>query len=210
VLDDVLTSIDKEHRRRVGELLFTEFKDFQIILTTHDEHWNELLQSSARAMGLQNQWQNIQINGWTVDTGPVLSVSDSSWEFIAENLTEGNYRNLGGPFRIVLEDFLTRVAAKIELKVRFKSDGKYTAGDFVLSGGIADDLRKLLVKADPANEAAIRVDLARVLGQGDLINFLSHNNPGRLDVTFDQARDFISGLRSLLARCEEHKLIKGK
>jgi len=210
VLDDVLTSIDKEHRRRVGELLFTEFKDFQIILTTHDEHWNELLQSSARAMGLQNQWQNIQINGWTVDTGPVLSVSDSSWEFIAENLTEGNYRNLGGPFRIVLEDFLTRVAAKIELKVRFKSDGKYTAGDFVLSGGIADDLRKLLVKADPANEAAIRVDLARVLGQGDLINFLSHNNPGRLEVTFDQARDFISGLRSLLARCEEHKLIKGK
>ena len=51
VLDDVLTSIDKEHRRRVGELLLTEFKDFQIILTTHDDHWNELLQSSARAMG---------------------------------------------------------------------------------------------------------------------------------------------------------------
>jgi len=189
--------------------LFTEFKDFQIILTTHDEHWNELLQSSARAMGLQNQWQYIQINGWTVDTGPVLSVSDSSWEFIAEYLTEANYRNLGGPFRVVLEDFLTRSAAKIELKVRFKSDGKYTAGEFVVAG-IADELRKLLVKADSANEAGIWVDLARVLGQGDLINFLSHNNPGRLEVTFDQAKDFVSGLRSLLARCEEHKLIKGK
>lgn len=210
VLDDVLTSIDKEHRRRVGELLFTEFKDFQIILTTHDEHWNELLQSSARAMGLQNQWQYIQINGWAVDTGPVLSVSDSSWEFIAENLTEANFRNLGGPFRVVLEDFLTRVAAKIELKVRFKLDGKYTAGDFVKSGGIADELRKLLVKADPSCETAIGVELARVLGQGDLINFLSHNNLGRLQVTFDQARDFITGLRSLLVRCEEHKLIKGK
>jgi energy-coupling factor transporter ATP-binding protein EcfA2 len=209
VFDDVLTSIDKEHRRRVGELLFTEFKDFQIILTTHDEHWNELLQSSARAMGLQNQWQYIQINGWSVDTGPVLSVSDSSWEFIEENLTEANYRNLGGPFRVVLEDFLTRASAKIELRVRFKSDGKYTAGDFVVAG-IADDLRKLLVKADPSNEAPIGIDLARVLGQGDLINFLSHNNPGRLEVTFDQARDFITGLRSLLARCEEHKLIKGK
>jgi len=209
VLDDVLTSIDKEHRRRVGELLFTEFKDFQIILTTHDDHWNELLQSSTRAMGLQNQWQYIQINGWTVDTGPVLSVSDSSWEFITENLTEADYRNLGGPFRVVLENFLARCAAKIELKVRFKGDGKYTAGDFVLSG-IADELRKLLVKVEPASETAIGIDLARVLGQGDLINFLSHNNPGRLEVTFDQARDFVSGLRSLLARCEEHKLIKGK
>lgn len=209
VLDDVLTSIDKEHRRRVGELLFTEFKDFQIILTTHDDHWNELLQSSARAMGLQNQWQYIQINGWSVESGPVLSVTDNSWEFITDNLTEANYRNLGGPFRVVLEDFLARSAAKIELKVRFKADGKYTAGDFVNSG-IADELRKLLVKADPANEAAIGIHLARVLGQGDLINFLSHNNPGRLEVTFDQARDFISGLRSLLARCEEHKLIKGR
>jgi len=209
VLDDVLTSIDKEHRRRVGELLFTEFKDFQIILTTHDEHWNELLQSSARAMGLQNQWQYIQINGWAVDTGPVLSVADSSWEFIAANLTEANYRNLGGPFRVVLEDFLTRTSVKVELRVRLKSDGKYTAGDFVLAG-IADVLRKLLVKADPSNETPIGIDLARVLGQGDLINFLSHNNPGRLEVSFDQARDFITGLRSLLARCEEHKLIKGR
>lgn len=209
VLDDVLTSIDKEHRRRVGELLFTEFKDFQVILTTHDDHWNELLQSSARAMGLQNQWQYIQINDWTVDSGPILSVTDNSWDFISENLTESSYRNLGGPFRVVLEDFLTRTATKINLKVRFKADGKYTAGDFV-SAGIADELRKLLVKADPANEEAIGIDISRVLGQGDLINFLSHNNPGRFEVTYDQARDFVSGLRSLLDRCVEHKLIKGK
>ncbi len=114
-----LTSIDKDHRRHVGELLLSEFKDFQIILTTHDDHWSELLQSSARAMGLQNQWQYEQINGWTVDSGPVLSVSDNSWEFITENLTEANFWNLGGPFRVVLEDFLARSAAKIELKVRF-------------------------------------------------------------------------------------------
>lgn len=209
VLDDVLTSIDKEHRRRVGELLFTEFRDFQIILTTHDDHWNELLQSSARAMGLQNQWQYIQINGWTVDSGPILSVTDNSWEFITKNLTEANYRNLSGPFRVILEDFLARSATKIELKVRFRADGKHTAGDFILAG-IAEELRKRLVKADPANKAAIERDLARVLGQGDLINFLSHSNPGRLEVTFDQARDFVAGLRSLLTRCEEHKLIKGK
>lgn len=209
VLDDVLTSIDKEHRRRVGELLFTEFKDYQIILTTHDEHWNELLQSSARAMGLQSQWQHIHINGWTADSGPALSVSDSSWDFINENLTEANYRNLGGPFRVVLEDFLSRTAAKNGTKVRFKSDGKYTVGDFV-NAGIAAELLKLLIKGAPADEAQIQRDLARVLGQGDLINFLSHNNPGRLEVTFDQARDFVSSLRSLLARCEKHGLIKGK
>lgn len=209
VLDDVLTSIDKEHRRRVGELLFTEFKDYQIILTTHDEHWNELLQSSARAMGLQNQWQHIQINGWSADSGPALSVSDSSWDFINENLTEVDYRNLGGPFRVVLEDFLSRTAAKNGTRVRYKSDGKYTAGDFV-NAGIGVELLKLLIKGEPADKAQIQIDLARVLGQGDLVNFLSHNNPGRLEVSFDQARDFVSSLRRLLARCEKYGLIEGK
>ena len=71
------------------------------------------------------------LEGWNVETGPLLSVVESSWTFIAENLTESKYRNLGGPFRLVIEDFMKRCAAKIELKVKFNSDGKYTGGDFV-------------------------------------------------------------------------------
>ena len=109
----------------------------------------------------------------------------------------------------MLEDFLERTAAKIDLKVKFKSDGRYTSGDFV-AAGIQDNIRKELVKADATKESGIRIDVGRVLGQGDLINFLSHNNPGRLEITFDQAKDFVAGLRSLIRRCEEHKLIKGR
>jgi hypothetical protein len=209
VLDDVLTSIDKEHRRRVGELLYSEFQDYQIILTTHDEHWNDLLCSTARAWGLQDKWRYIKLEGWNVDTGPVLSVVESSWTFIAENLTESKYRNLGGPFRLIIEDFMKRCAAKIELKVKFNSDGKYTGGDFV-TAGIQDKIRNELIRQDGANETSIRIDVGKVFGQGDLINFLSHDNPGRLEITFDQANDFIEGLRSLTRRCEEHRLIKGR
>lgn len=209
VLDDVLTSIDKEHRRRVGELLFSEFQDFQIILTTHDEHWYDLLCSTARAWGLQDQWRYIKIEGWTVESGPVLSIVDSSWGFIDEHLTEADYRNLGGPFRFIFEDFLKRTATKIEFKVRFRSDGKYTAGEFV-TGGLQDKIRDELVRLDHEHDADISTDIGRVFGQGDLINFLSHDNPGRLEITFDQAKDFVEGLRSLTSRCEEHKLIKAR
>ena len=53
VLDDVLTSIDKDHRHRVGELLLDEFSEYQVVLTTHDEHWFDLLKSVTRARGLQ-------------------------------------------------------------------------------------------------------------------------------------------------------------
>jgi len=138
-----------------------------------------------------------------------LSVVESSWTFIAENLTESKYRNLGGPFRLVIEGFMKRCAAKIELKVKFNSDGKYTGGDFV-TAGIQDKIRNELIRLDGVNETAIRSDVRKVFGQGDLINFLSHDNPGRLEITFDQASDFIEGLRSLTRRCEEHRLIEGR
>jgi predicted ATP-binding protein involved in virulence len=209
VLDDVLTSIDKEHRRRVGELLYSEFKDFQIILTTHDEHWNELLVSSAQARGVQGDWRYIKLEGWNVETGPVSSVVEASWDFIDAHLTEGQFRNLGGPFRRVIEDFLKRTAAKQELKVKFKPDGSYTGGDFV-NAGIQNVIRDELIRLDGANEADILTDVGRVFGQGNLINDLSHDNPGRLEITFDQATDFVAGLKSLTKRCEDHKLIKGR
>ena len=209
VLDDVLTSIDREHRRRVGELLFSEFADFQIILTTHDEHWYDLLASSARARGVQGTWRFVKLESWNVETGPVLKVVESSWSFIDTNLAEASYRNLGGPFRLVFEDFLKRTAAKLELKVKYLPDGDYSSGDFIVAG-IQDRIRDELIKIDGENETDIRSDIGRVFGQDNLINDLSHDNPGRLEITFDQAKDFVSGLKSLTKRCEEHKLIKGR
>jgi hypothetical protein len=209
VLDDVLTSIDREHRRRVGELLFQEFADYQIVLTTHDEYWYDLLSTSARAWGIQGKWAFVKIEGWSIDSGPSLSEVDSSWEFVEAHLTEADYRELGGPFRLILEDFLKRTAAKLELKVKFKLDGKHTAADFVNSG-IQDEIRDRLIKLTPTEETSIRTDVGRVFGQGDLVNFLSHDNPGRLEATFDQAKDFARGVRDLTKRCETHKIIKGR
>ncbi|MDZ4819545.1 MAG: AAA family ATPase [Planctomycetota bacterium] len=209
VLDDVLTSIDREHRRRVGELLFREFADYQIVLTTHDEHWHDLLKSSAVAWGIQWKWLFVKVESWAVDSGPAFSEVGGSWEFIEGHLTEAEYRELGGPFRLILEDFIKRSAVKLEVKVRFKIDGKYTAGDFV-TAGIQNTIRDTLVKLAPTEETTVRTEVGRVFGQGDLVNFLSHDNPGRLEVTFDQAKDFVQGLRDLTKRCEEHKLIKGR
>lgn len=209
VLDDVLTSIDKEHRRRVGELLFQEFKDFQIILTTHDEHWYNLLKSSAGAWGIQSKWLFFNFKGWTVDFGPSLTETDGSWGFIDAHLTEEDYRELGGSFRFVLEDFIKRTAAKLEVKVIYKIDGRYTSGDFVFAG-IHNTIRDKLIDKTPGEESAICTDIGRVFGQGNLVNFLSHDNPGRLEVSFEQAEAFVQGLRDLTRRCEMHKLIKGR
>lgn len=209
VLDDVLTSIDKEHRHRVGELLMQEFGEYQIVLTTHDEYWFELLASISKALGVEGNWSFQKLEGWNIDTGPSIRLADDAWVAISERLDEGQYRSLGGPFRVVLEDFMKRVAAKLELRVRFKYDGKYTAGDFI-AAGIQSELQRELKRAQSDKSTEIETEIIRVFGQGDLINFLSHDNDNRLEVPFTQARDFVQSLKDLTTRCEATKLIKGK
>lgn len=208
VMDDVLTSIDQGHRYRVAELLFEQFGDYQIVLTTHDEHWFDILQSSARARGEHDKWRFSRIARWTVDRGPESAAFEGTWSYIEENLKEESYRELGGPLRVVFEDFLKRVAAKVDLQVKYNFDDRYTSGDFVFAG-IEGVIRDRLIAATPVEEAAIRQEVGRVFGMGDLINFLSHDNPGRLDVTFEQTSDFVAGLTGLISRCKTGRLMKG-
>jgi len=208
VLDDVLTSIDREHRHRVAELLLEDFSDFQLVVTTHDEYWFNLLQSKVLARGEQDKWRFKQIAKWTLEKGPESAAYEGTWDWIETNLVEENYRELGGSLRLMLEDFLKRVADKIELKVKYHIAGKYVAGDFNFAG-IRDELRERLIEEAPNEESEIQKDISRVFGTGDLINFLSHDNPDRLEVTLTETKDFVNGLKSLEQRCKIHKLIKG-
>ena len=208
VLDDILTSIDKEHRHRVAELLLEDFSDFQLVVTTHDEYWFNSLQEMVLVRGEQDKWRFKRIARWTLERGPESAAYEGTWDWIESNLVEETFRELGGSLRLVLEDFLKRVADKMELKVEYHIDGKYTAGDFQFAG-IHDRLRERLIEKTPNEEAAIKTDISRVFGTGDLINFLSHDNPGRLEVTLTDTKDFVNGLKSLEQRCNTHKLIKG-
>lgn len=208
VLDDVLTSIDREHRHRVAELLLEDFSDFQLVVTTHDEYWFNSLKENVLARGEQDKWRFKRIARWTLEKGPESAAYEGTWDWIESNLVEETYRSLGGPLRLVLEDFLKRVADKMELKMRYHMNGIYTAGDFKFAG-IHEELRERLIKETPDEESEIKKDISRVFGAGDLINFLSHDNPGRLEVTLTETKDFVNGLKSLEQRCKTHKLIKG-
>lgn len=208
VLDDILTSIDKEHRHRVTELLLDDFSDFQLVVTTHDEYWFNSLKENVIARGEQDKWRFKRIARWTLEKGPESATYEGTWDWIEEKLGEDAYRELGSPLRLVLEDFLKRVADKIELKVEYHADGKYTAGDFKFAG-IHKELHKKLIEKAPDEKDEIKNDIGRVFGAGDLINFLSHDNPGRLEVTLGATKDFVNSLKSLKERCEKYRLIRG-
>ena len=164
--------------------------------------------------GFRQNWKFTKVEAWTVERGPTLSVREDSWNYIDAHLNEADYRELGGPLRFVLEDFLKRAAVKLETKVKFKYDGNYTSGDFA-AAGIQDDVRRKLsasvrAAATPVvSEADVTTAVGRVFGTGNLINFLSHDNPGRLEVTLSQARDFVSSLKLLITECMRYSLMRG-
>jgi len=60
VLDDVISSFDKPHRYRFGQLLQEKFKDYQLIVLTHEHEWFELMASQVKGKGWQiNTTDNI-------------------------------------------------------------------------------------------------------------------------------------------------------
>lgn len=207
VLDDVLTSIDRNHRQRVADLLLDEFGEFQLIVTTHDEWWFDLLQSAVTQTGQSKKWLFRRIVRWTPEAGPETEALEITHKFVNEHLREPEFRNLGGPLRCLAEDFLKRTAEKLQLKVVYRSGGLHTAGDF-LSAGIAKEIRKAILKEMPDKEAEIDTAIRHFFNL-NLINALSHHGERRLDVALPEVVDFVDGLKRLADLCQQAKIIKG-
>lgn len=68
LVDDVLHSVDAEHRGRLAKLLKDHFADHQMILVTHDKHFYDRL----RAV-LGGDYKYLAITNWDIDAGPRLS-----------------------------------------------------------------------------------------------------------------------------------------
>jgi hypothetical protein len=72
ILDDVVSSVDAAHKRRVADLLFREFGERQLIITTHDSRWFTDLRRAQEESGHSQDTSNVIIESWTLEAGPVF------------------------------------------------------------------------------------------------------------------------------------------
>jgi len=63
VLDDVLTTMDAEHRLRVARMLGEVFGGYQLVITTHDPAWAEVLAEEVPGSEL------VALRRWTAERG---------------------------------------------------------------------------------------------------------------------------------------------
>ena len=83
----MLTSVDAAHRINIINLIFSEFKEHQLIITTHDIVLYKEILELEKLYGGNNKFRNIEICEWTKDRGPILDDTKSEIEKLREHLT---------------------------------------------------------------------------------------------------------------------------
>lgn len=126
VLDDVVMSVDSNHRRRFAELLNYEFTDVQFIITTHDEVWARQM----RAAGVVKAPSMARFYGWTVDAGPSYGAGDA-WTAIEGDLDKEDVAGAAHKLRRALEAFASDIAEGIGGHVLYRSDASYDLSVFL-------------------------------------------------------------------------------
>lgn len=124
LLDDIVMSIDKNHRRGVARLLADYFDDdTQAVLATHDEVWCDQLQGH----GIVSSNNAIEIADWELSTGPVMTWGN--WDMIQERLDDGDPHAAAAHLRRTAEKVGRILALKLQVSMQFKE--RYSLGDYI-------------------------------------------------------------------------------
>ena len=159
VLDDVLMSVDTDHRRDVCNLLAKYFPNTQFILTTHDEVWLKHMGS----VGLIDSEQSIRFSNWTPDHGPTEWSSRDIWAEIDFALGKNDVQVAASKLRHYLEYISKEVCNNLRAPVEFKSDGQYDLGDVLPPA--AKQFTKLLELGRVAAESWGQIKEAKAIKQ---------------------------------------------
>jgi hypothetical protein len=185
VLDDVVMSVDTNHRRQFCKLLKESFPDVQFVITTHDAVWARQMQTD----GLISRDAQAHFYGWTVDDGPVYEQGGDVWSRIDADLAADDVSGAAHKLRRHMEAVTADIAASIQARVAYRPDASYDLGE--LLGAVTGRHGELLKKAKASatawkNEAATQkvAELAKARArvvpaqqtESWVINKLVHNN----------------------------------
>jgi len=193
ILDDVVTTIDANHRNKIAELLLKEFKDYQLIITTHDGIWYDQLINLERALNVQGNFINMEITAWDVNTGPRLSPYRPRWKIILDKLENNDKTGAGNESRIYLEWLLKEICEQLEVPLPFKRSGKYSVAE--LFDPTEKRVREKLKDCDLKTSLLNRFQTLRATSF--MGNLLSHDNPKIKNLSIKEVKDFCNAVHDL-------------
>lgn len=121
ILDDVISSFDKRHRTRFGNLLLEKFSDFQIIALTHEHEWFAFMRNTVR----EKNWKTLSTK-WCVEKGtyfsdsPITDIKEKIESKIKKDETDG----LGNDIRKFAEQYLKKLCYNLAIPLPFRYNDK--------------------------------------------------------------------------------------
>ena len=161
ILDDVLMSVDFEHRRNVCSLLRNYFPNKQLIITTHDKTWANQIKHD----GIVTSSQSKEFYDWSIDKGPRMKVLLGLWERIENHLINQDVENAAFELRNGSEEYFADVCASLQSQIRYDLNGKNTSGEYIQ--GAISQYSKLLKKAKSAAHSWDKKELYETLDELD-------------------------------------------
>jgi hypothetical protein len=196
VLDDIVTSFDLGHRRRLLRLIKDEFSDWQIVLLTHEHLWFEMIKRELK----QSPWLFSEV-AWDNDNGILIAPSATDWKnLVAEKRKKYDVSN---DIRKTLEVTLKEICLALEVRVPFRFNDE---NEHQMSGELLSALRSTInSKCTSLKDNPI---FAQLEASNLLVTVGSHDNPaemitgGDIDVALADI-DKLVGL-FLCEKCERH------
>ncbi|MBW1932807.1 MAG: AAA family ATPase [Deltaproteobacteria bacterium] len=147
ILDDVMMSVDADHRRELCYLLATSFPDRQFLITTHDKTWANQLKHE----GIVDSRRAIEFFNWHIDTGPQVNCEPDMWSQIEEDLQKNDISSAAAKLRRGSEAFFGMVCDSLKAQVTYNLTGRWELRDFLPAA--IGRYRKLLKQAKKAAQS---------------------------------------------------------
>lgn len=129
LLDDVVMSVDADHRYQFCKLLMSEFPDTQFVIATHDKVWAEQMRSAK----LVTRKTSMAFDSWSVDTGPLVESNPEIWAEIDASLARGKVEVAAPMLRRHMEFVARLLADQLGAPTVFRADNSYDLGGLLPS-----------------------------------------------------------------------------
>ena len=152
LLDDVVMSVDVDHRRQFCRMMNEAFPGRQFIITTHDRAWANQLKTE----GVVSSRGILEFGHWDIQRGPRVTQMRDFWERIDECLEKDEVDQAAWRLRRGLEEYFAGTCESLRASVKYRQDGRHALED--LLGPAQGRLSELLKMAKKTANSWGKID----------------------------------------------------
>jgi len=188
ILDDVISSFDRNHRIKFAQLLLEKFSDYQIFLFTHERDWFEYIANAVKG-------KNWIINEvvWDYDRGVITRVPLTDlYGRIERKISTSETSGLGNLMRQYLEQSLKDICLNLGVRLAFRfNDENENRMTTELLSGLKHTLKE---RSCPIKDEKV---FDRIANSNFLGNKTSHNS--KFEESIPDLKAFFSDIKELHA-----------